>query len=133
MTQQQSKPNYIQRANKNGKKGIQRLLSSGDQGDCTTESHRSPTIVVHTMKPKSQNTSISEAEEESSERMVNEIEADQLSDIEFKTMIIRKLKEFSENYQKLQGSYKELMVNYTSMKKGRNNQQEPRGNEEYNF
>ena len=36
--------------------------------------------------------------------MLNEIEASQLSDIEFKTMIIRKLNELSENYQKLQGN-----------------------------
>ena len=120
----------IQRANINDSP---RAASSGGQGDCTTESHRSPTIVVHTMKPKSQNTSISEAEEESSERMLNEIQAGQLSDIEFKAMVIRKLNELIENYQKLQGSYKELMVNYTSMKKGRNTHQEPRGNEEYKF
>ena len=48
------------------------------------------------MKPKSQNTSISEAEEESSERMVNEIEASQLSDTEFKAMVIRKFSELTE-------------------------------------
>ena len=30
-------------------------------------------------------------EEEASERMLNEIEASQLSDIEFKTMVVRKL------------------------------------------
>ena len=44
--------------------------------------------------------------EETSERMLNEIEASQLSDNEFKAIIIRKLNELSENYQKLQGSYK---------------------------
>ena len=44
--------------------------------------------------------------EESSERMLNEIEASQLSDIEFKTMVIRKLNELSANYQKLQRNYK---------------------------
>ena len=49
--------------------------------------------------------------------MLNEIEASRLSDIEFKTMVIRKLNELTENYQKLQGSYKELTANYTSMKK----------------
>ena len=48
--------------------------------------------------------------------MLNEIEASRLSDIEFKTMVIRKLNELTENYQKLQGSYKELTANYTSMK-----------------
>ena len=51
-----------------------------------------------------------------SERVLKEIDASKLSDIEFKTMIIRKLNEFSENYKKLQGSYKELTVNYLSMK-----------------
>ena len=42
--------------------------------------------------------------EESSERMLNETEASQLSDIEFKTMVIRKLNELSDNDKKLQGS-----------------------------
>ena len=43
--------------------------------------------------------------EEVSEWMLNEIEASQLSDIEFKAMVIRKLTELTENYQKLQGNY----------------------------
>ena len=55
--------------------------------------------------------------EESSERMLNEIEASKLSDIEFKTMVIRKLNELSVNYQKLQGNYEELTANYMSIKK----------------
>ena len=55
--------------------------------------------------------------DESLKRMLSEIEASQLSDIEFKTMVIRKLNELSANYQKLQESYKELTANYTSMKK----------------
>ena len=54
---------------------------------------------------------------ESLERMLNEIEANQLSDIEFKTMFLRKLNELSENYQNLQRSCKELTVKYISMKK----------------
>ena len=57
---------------------------------------------------------------EASERMLNEIEASQLSDTEFKTMVIRKLTELSElkeNYQKLQGNYTELTANYINMKK----------------
>ena len=58
-----------------------------------------------------------ERKKESSERVLNEIEASKLSDNEFKTMVIRKLNELSENYQKLQGSYKKLTVNYTSIKK----------------
>ena len=55
--------------------------------------------------------------EESSERVLNEIEASQLSDIEFKTMVIRKLNELSDNYQKLQGNYEELTENDISMKR----------------
>ena len=42
--------------------------------------------------------------EEFSERMLNEIEASQLSDIEFKALVIRKLNELMENYQKLRGN-----------------------------
>ena len=41
--------------------------------------------------------------------MLNGIEASKLSDTELKTMVIRKLNELSENYKKLQGSYKELL------------------------
>ena len=58
--------------------------------------------------------------EEASERMLAEIEATQLSDTEFKAMVIRKLTELSElteNYQKLQGNYNELTANYINMKK----------------
>ena len=50
--------------------------------------------------------------------MLNEIEASQLSDIEFKAMVIRKLNELTENYQKQQGNYNELTANYINMKKG---------------
>ena len=39
--------------------------------------------------------------EEASERMLTEKEASQLSDTEFKEMIIMKLNELTENYQKL--------------------------------
>ena len=49
--------------------------------------------------------------------MLNEIEASQLSDIEFKTMIMKKLNELVENNQKLHRSYKERTENYTSIKK----------------
>ena len=48
--------------------------------------------------------------EEFSERMLNEIEASQLSDIEFKIMAINMLKELTDNY-------KQLSENYISMKK----------------
>ena len=39
--------------------------------------------------------------EGASERMLNETEASQLSYIEFKAMVIGKLNELTENYQKL--------------------------------
>ena len=39
--------------------------------------------------------------------MPNDIEASQLSDTEFKTMVIRKLNDLSENYQ----NYREAMRN----------------------
>ena len=55
--------------------------------------------------------------EEASERMLNEREVTQLSDIEFKAMAIRKLNELTENYQKLHGNYEELTANYINMKK----------------
>ena len=58
--------------------------------------------------------------EEASERMLHEIEVSQLSDTEFKAMVIRKLTELSElkeNDQKLQGKYSELTANYINMKK----------------
>ena len=49
--------------------------------------------------------------------MLNEIEASQLSHIEFKAMVIRKLTELTENYQKLQRKYNELTANYINMRK----------------
>ena len=58
--------------------------------------------------------------EETSERMLTEKEASQLSDTEFKGLVIRKLTELSElkeNYQKLQGNYNELTANYINKKK----------------
>ena len=39
--------------------------------------------------------------EDTSERMLNEIEVNQISDVDFKEMVIRKLNELTENYQKL--------------------------------
>ena len=55
--------------------------------------------------------------EEVSEKMLHEKEASQLSDIEFKELVIRKLNELTQNYQKLQGKYNELTANYINMKK----------------
>ena len=54
---------------------------------------------------------------EVSEIILNEKEASQLSDIEFKELVIRNLNELTQNYQKLQGNYCELMANYINMKK----------------
>ena len=45
--------------------------------------------------------------EEASERMLTETEASQLTDVEFKAMVIRKLSELTENYQ----NYRETMMN----------------------
>ena len=73
--------------------------------------------------------------EEASETMLNEQEASQLSDTEFKAMVIRKLNELTQNYQKLQGHNNELThcKPYQHEKGNRNYQQGPRRNEEYNF
>ena len=57
------------------------------------------------------------AKEEASERMLTKKETSQISDTEFKAMVIRKLTEFTENYQKLQGNYNELTENYIDIKK----------------
>ena len=54
---------------------------------------------------------------EASETMLNEIKASQLSDIEFKELVIRKLNQLTENYQKLQGNYNELTANYINVEK----------------
>ena len=55
--------------------------------------------------------------EEVSERMLTEKEASQLLDTEVKAMVIRKLTELTQNYQKLGGNYNELTANYINMKK----------------
>ena len=49
--------------------------------------------------------------------MLNEKEASQLSDIDFTELVMRKLNELTENYQKLQGNYEERTANSISMKK----------------
>ena len=41
--------------------------------------------------------------EDVSERLLNEIEASQLSDVELKELVIRKLNELTQNYQKTTG------------------------------
>ena len=55
--------------------------------------------------------------EEISETMLYEKEASQLSDTEFKVLVIRKLNDLTQNYQKLQGNYNELTANNINMKK----------------
>ena len=54
--------------------------------------------------------------EEASERTLHEIEASELSNIEFKAMVVRKINELTENYQKLQGNYNELTAHYINTK-----------------
>ena len=49
--------------------------------------------------------------------MLNEKEASQLSDTEFKELVIRKLNDLTQNYQKLHGNYTEHTANYINMKK----------------
>ena len=58
---------------------------------------------------------------------LNEMEVTKLSDIEFKIMVIKMLKELIDNY-------KELSENYKSVKKGNRSYEQSLGrNEEYNF
>ena len=54
---------------------------------------------------------------EVSETMLNEKEASQLSDTEFKAMVMRKLNELTQNYQKLQGNYNKLTTNDMTLKR----------------
>ena len=54
---------------------------------------------------------------EVSETMLNEKEAKQLSDNEFKELVIKKLHELTQNYPKLQGNYNELIGDYINMKR----------------
>ena len=58
--------------------------------------------------------------EEASERMLTEKEVSQLSDTEFKAMVIKKLTELSKltvNYQKLHRNNNEVTANYINIKK----------------
>ena len=65
--------------------------------------------------------------------MLNGKEASQLSDTEFKVLVIRKLNELTQNYQKLKGNYNEPNEFYQNEKGKINYQQRTRGNKEYNF
>ena len=66
---------------------------------------------------RQRNNSQMKRKEESQERMLNEIETSKLSEIELKIMVIRMLKELSENSKELQISYRDLTANYISMGK----------------
>ena len=55
--------------------------------------------------------------EDSTLKELNEMELSKLTDIEFKIMVIRMLKEHNDNYREIQISYGELTVNCTSVKK----------------
>ena len=66
---------------------------------------------------RQRNNSQMKEKEETSERMLNEIEASQLSDTEFKAMVIRKLTELTENNQKLRKTIMNSLQNYINMKK----------------
>ena len=66
--------------------------------------------------------------------MLNEKEASQLSDIEFKALVITKLNELTDNYQKIHRIYNEITANYINTKKDVETiNKSQRGNEEYNF
>ena len=55
--------------------------------------------------------------EEVSETMLNEKEASQVSDNELRELVMRKLNELTQNYQKLEENYNELTANYINMKR----------------
>ena len=78
---------------------------------------QSQTRRVSQIMGRQRNNAQMKGKEEASERMLNEIEANQLSSIEFKALVIRKFNELTENYQKLQGNYNELTANYINKKK----------------
>ena len=59
----------------------------------------------------------SKGKEETQEKKLNKIKGSNLSDIEYKIMVIRMLKELSENDKKIYRNYKELSGNHSSMKK----------------
>lgn len=56
--------------------------------------------------------------EESPEDELNEMEVNHLSDKEFRVMVTRVLKQFSENYKQLNEYYTGLNESYINMKKG---------------
>ena len=134
-TQQEPKTKDIHRANINHSP---RSVRSGDQGDCTlnltgilsqkftpkiqgvrTEQLKKQRLtgrVSQTMGRQRSNPQM-KGNGEVSETMLNEKQASQLSDNEFKELVMRKLNGLTQNYQKVQGNYNELTANYINMKK----------------
>ena len=55
--------------------------------------------------------------EDSPEKELNEIEARNPSDIEFKIMVIRMFKELSDNYKELSGNYNSMKKEIETMNK----------------
>ena len=135
-------------------KPIPRASSSGDQGDCTTESHRTPTIQDHTTNLGSQNKPTWEAEA-NKKCLTNKRKTKKQPSIKRKGGIFRRSAkwnrgkstirywvlnncyleaqwarwELSKTAGKLRGTYCKLYQH----EKGRNCQQEPSKTEEYNF
>ena len=71
--------------------------------------------------------------EGSPEKELNEIEARNLSDIEFKIVVMKMFKKLSEKYKDLHGNYMELSGNCSSMKKDTETMKGPERNEKYNI
>ena len=134
-TQQEPKTKDIHRVKRNQSP---RSVRSGDQGDCTQNltgilpqkftpktqgvrkeqlQRQSLTGRISQTMGRQRNNPPQKGKGEVSETMLNEKEASQLSDIEFKEMVIRKLNELTQNYQKQQGNYNELTAKYINMKK----------------
>ena len=134
-SQQEPKTKDIHRDNRNHSPISVR---SGDQGDCT---QILTGIVPQKFTPRTQGVKTEQLKKQRltgrisqtmgrqrnnpqkkgkggvSETMLNEKEASQLSDSEFKELVMRKLNELTQNYQKLQGNYSDLTANYINMKK----------------
>ena len=66
---------------------------------------------------RQRNTPKSKGKKESPEKELSKIEVSNLSDTEFKIVVTGMLKELSENYMELYGSYEVRSGNYSSMKK----------------
>ena len=63
------------------------------------------------------NNLLSKGKEESPERVLSEIEARNLLDLEFKVMVMTILKELSENYKEPRGNYISMKKDIETMNK----------------